>query len=76
MSDRSFCYNLFDAFVFGGAYSVIIYTTSYLILETIQHGDEIKELFSRLEEYEKNHESSQDSRLEKCEKNHESSQDS
>ena len=50
MTDRSFCSNLFEAFVLGGAYSVIIYTTSYLILETIQHGDEIKELFSRLEE--------------------------
>ena len=61
MSDRSFCSNLFEAFVLGGVYSVIFYTTSYLIVKTTQHSDEIEELFSRLEECEKNHESSQDS---------------
>ena len=61
MSDRSFCYQLFEAFLVGGAAAVIVYATSYLIDKTIQHGDEIEELFSRLEECEENHESSQDS---------------
>ena len=56
MSDRSFCYQLFEAFLFGGAAAVIIYTTSYLIEKTIQPGDKIEELFSRLEECEENHE--------------------
>ena len=67
MSDRSCCEadtffdDLFDVFLFGGTAFAIFYTTSYLIDKTIQHSGEIKELFSRLEECEKNHESSQDS---------------
>ena len=61
MSDRSFCSNLFDSFLLGGSYFAFVYTTCYLIDKTIQHGDEIEELFSRLEECEKKHESSQDS---------------
>ena len=71
MSDRSFCDwyleadtfcdNLFDVFIRGGTVAVIVFTTSYLIDKTNQHGDEIEELFSRLEECEENHESSQDS---------------
>ena len=61
MSDRSFSHQLFEAFLIGGVCAVIGYTTSYLIDKTNQHGDEIEELFSRLEECEENHESSQDS---------------
>ena len=56
MSDRSFCGCLFEVFIVGGVGSVIGYTTSYLINKTIQHSGEIEELFSRLEECEKNHE--------------------
>ena len=61
MSDRSFYSNLIDTFLLGGTYIAFLYTTCYLIDKTIQHDDEIKELFSRLEKCEKNHESSQDS---------------
>ena len=73
MTDRSFCDCSFEAeadtffddllkiFIRGGTAAVIFYTTSYLICKTIQHRGEIEELFSRLEECEKNHESSQDS---------------
>ena len=68
MTDRSFCAcfsedersffdSLFNAFIRGGTVAVIAYTT-YLIDKTIQHSGEIKELFSRLEKCEKNHESS------------------
>ena len=62
MSDKSFCDQLFDAFLLGGYYAVIVSATFYLIDKINQHDDEIKELFSRLE---KNHESSQDHELKK-----------
>ena len=62
MSGRSFCYQLFDAFLFGGAVAVIGFVTANLIDKSIQHDDEIEELFSRLEECEK---SSQDNELKK-----------
>ena len=65
MSDRSILHQLFEAFLIGGAGAVICFTTGYLIDKTIQHEDEIEELFSRLEECEKNHESSQDHELKK-----------
>ena len=58
MSDKSFCDQLYDAFLFGGTAAVIVCATFYLIDKINQHDDEIEELFSRLE---KNHESSQDS---------------
>ena len=58
MADNSFYDDLYNVFFLGGVYSVIFYTTSYLIDKTIQHSGEIEELFSRLEECEKNHESS------------------
>ena len=61
MSDSSFFNQLFEAFLVGGAAAVIGYTTSYLIDKTIQHGGEIEEQFSRLEECEENHESCKDS---------------
>ena len=71
MSDKSCdCYSedessffdfLFDVFIRGGTVAVMVCTTSYLIEKTIQHSGKIKELFSRLEKCEKNHESSQDS---------------
>ena len=73
MSDRSCCECSFEAeadtffddlltiFIRGGTFAVIACTTSYLIDKTIQHSGKIKELFSRLEKCEKNHESSQDS---------------
>ena len=59
--ERSFFDSLFNDFIRGGTVAVIACTTSYLIDKTIQHSGEIEELFSRLEECEKNHESSQDS---------------
>ena len=49
MSDRSFYSNLIDTFLLGGTYIAFLYTTCYLIDKTIQHDDEIKELFSRLD---------------------------
>ena len=71
MSDRSVCDccseddtfsdYLLKAFYVGGTAAVIFCTTSYLIQKTIQHNGEIEELFSRLENVKKNHESSQDS---------------
>ena len=61
MTDKSFCDSFFDAFLFGGTAAAVIYTTFYLIDKTDQHDDEIEELFSRLKECEKKHESSQDS---------------
>ena len=72
MSDRSSCDcfseaeisffdSSFNVFIRGGAAAVIVYTTFYLIDKTTQHSGKIKELFSRLEKFEKNHESSQDS---------------
>ena len=60
-ADRSFFDSLFNNFIRGGTIAVIIHTTFYLIDKTIQHSGEIEELFSRLEECEENHESSQDS---------------
>ena len=53
--------DILSIFIRGGALAVFACTTSYLIDKTNQHGDEIEELFSRLEECEENHESSQDS---------------
>ena len=71
MSNRSSCDcsseadtffdDFFEAFIRGGTISVFFFTTSYLIDKTIKHSGKIKELFSRLEKCEKNHESSQDS---------------
>ena len=68
MTDRSceaeadtFFDDLLTIFIRGGTIAVIACTTFYLIDKTIQHSGKIKELFSRLEECEKNHESSQDS---------------
>ena len=57
-NERSFYDSLFNAFIHGGTAFAIACTTSYLIDKTIQHSGEIEELFSRLEECEKNHESS------------------
>ena len=61
MSDKSF----FDEFLFGLTVGVtvtaIFFTTSHLIEENNQQRDEIKKLILRLEECEKNNESSQDS---------------
>ena len=51
--DKKFCDSLIKAFVRGGTYAVIFFTTSYLIDKTIKHSGEIKELFSRLGECEK-----------------------
>ena len=50
--ERSFCSNLFEGFFLGVAYFVM----AYLINKTTQNRGEIKELFSRLKECEKNHE--------------------
>ena len=58
MSDRSVYQQAFEAFLIDGFFGAIVYTTAYLIDKIIQHDDEIEELFSRLEECEKNHESS------------------
>ena len=58
MSYKSFGESLIDVFLVGGTTAAILYTTSYLIDKTIQHSGEIEELFSRLEKYEENHESS------------------
>ena len=86
MSDRSF----FEVFFIGGAGVVIGFTAAALFDKISQHNDEIEELFSRLEECEKNHKYSETlldkisqrydeieelfSRLEECQKNHESSE--
>ena len=45
MSDRSFCHQLFETFLIGGAGAVIGFTTACLIDKIIQHDDEIEELF-------------------------------
>ena len=50
--------DLLKIFIRGGTVTVIAFTTSYLIDKTIKHSGKIKELFSRLEECEQNHESS------------------
>ena len=60
-ADRSFSDSLFKVFIRGGTIAVIFFTTSYLIDKTIKHSGKIKELFSRLEKCEKNHESCEDS---------------
>ena len=65
MSVRSICHQLFEAFLIGGAGAVVGFTTAYLTDKIDQHDDEIEELFSRLEECEKNHESSQDHEFKK-----------
>ena len=57
--------SFFEAFLIGGAGAVIVFTTTCLIDKIFQHDDEIEELFSRLEECKKNHESSQNDELEK-----------
>ena len=62
MSDRSF---FFDVFLIGGACTTIYCATSYLFNKIDQHDDEIEKLYSRLEKYEKKHESSQDHELKK-----------
>ena len=54
--DKKFCDSLFSAIIFGVKFTIITYTTSYLIDKTIQHSGEIEELFSRLEKCEKDHE--------------------
>ena len=51
--DKKFCDSLFSAIIFGVKFTIITYTTSYLIDKTIKHSGEIKELFSRLGECEK-----------------------
>ena len=48
--------DILSIFIRGGALAVFACTTSYLIDKTIQHSGKIKELFSRLEECEKNRE--------------------
>ena len=60
-----FCHKLFEAFLISGTCAAIFFATSYLIDKSNQHDDEIEELFSRLEECEKDHESSQDNELKK-----------
>ena len=58
MADNSF-YDDFLKPLFGfGSTVTILYTTAYLIEKNKKYRSEIKELFSRLEKYEKNHESS------------------
>ena len=47
MTDRSFCRDFFRAFLVGGTYFSIVYTTLYLF-------DKIEKRFSRLEEKKKN----------------------
>ena len=44
--DKKFCDSLIKAFVRGGTYAVIFFTTSYLIDKTIKHSGKIKELSS------------------------------
>ena len=58
MSDKSFFNEMFGVFLHGVTVVVALHTTSYLLEKTDRHCDEIKELFSRLEKCEKNHESS------------------
>ena len=77
MSDRSCCECSFEAeadtffddlltiFIRGGTFAVIACTTSYHFNKIDQHDDEIEKLYSRLEKYEKKHESSQDHELKK-----------
>ena len=66
MADRSCCDcssesdtffdDLLRIFIRGGSIAVFFSTISYFIVKTAEHSDEIKELFSRLEECEKNRE--------------------
>ena len=59
-NESSFYDSLFNVIIRGGirggAIAFITYTTSYLIDKTLQLSGKIEELFSRLEECEKNHE--------------------
>ena len=57
MSDKSF----FDVFLFGVTVTAIFCTNYHLIEKNKQQRDEINKLILRLEECEKNNESSQDS---------------
>ena len=52
MSLISFRHKLFEAFLFGGAASVIWFTTSYLIKTIHEHSDDMEELFERVEKCE------------------------
>ena len=61
MSNISFSDGFLFGSIFGVTVSVIFCATSHLIEKNKQQRDLIEELFSRLEKYEKNHESSQDS---------------
>ena len=54
MTDRSFFDSLFKNFILYGAIAFVV----YIVDKTFDHNCEIEELFSRLEECEKNHESS------------------
>ena len=61
MSDKSFCKEVFEFFLWSGSCAALGFAIARLIVKSIEHDDEIEELFSRLEECEKDHESSQDS---------------
>ena len=61
MSGKEFYNELFENFLWGGSCAAISFAIARLIVKSIEHDDEIQELSSRLEECEKNHESSQDS---------------
>ena len=61
MSDKSFYDVFFLGVTVGVTITAFFYTTSHLIEENNQQRDEIKKLILRLEECEKNNESSQDS---------------
>ena len=54
-----FSNKLIEAFLFAGTGAAIFFSTSYLLDKSEQHDDKIEELFSRLEECEKKHESSE-----------------
>ena len=61
MSDKSFYDVFFLGVTVGVTVTVMFYTNSHLIEKNKQQRDEIKKLILRLEECEKNNESSQDS---------------
>ena len=57
MTDRSFCCELLEAFLVGGAASAIFFATCHLVEKILEHDDDIKELFERVEECESSQES-------------------
>ena len=65
MTSRANCYVFLEGLLYGFVGAFVGQEIYQLIDKLYQHDDQIEELFSRLEECETNHESSQDHELKK-----------